>query len=284
MKKVLLLCLLAITASNQAIPAGNRTTAGGRSFAMGGTSVARDDIWSLVNNPAGTAFLRHAGAALSFENRFLLKELTCKQFGLAIPTRGGTFGIALFQFGNTQYNEIKAGVSYARKLGTHFAVGVRLDYIRIHLAGEYGNKNLATCEIGLFFRPDKHLCIGVHLVNPVPVKIARYPEELLPSVLCVGISYRFSDAFLADLEVEKDLVNPLMIRAGAEYRMAGPAYARIGISTSPMTFTFGFGLAFRRIKLDVASGYHQALGFSPSGSFIYTFNEDKKSSSRAKEQ
>lgn len=271
MKNVIIICFLGLFTIQNGFTTGERTAAGGRSLAMGGTSVAQCDFWSLCNNQAGTAWLKGAGLGLNFENRFLLKELMYQQLGFALPSKAGTFGLFASRFGTNQYSEIKAGLSYARKFGKHFSVGIQLDYIRIQILNDYGSKNLLSCEIGLIYQSDQHLTIGVQLLNPVPVKITAHPREQLPSVICIGLSYRFSNNFLAAIEAEKDLENPLALSAGAEYHFAKPAYARIGISTSPMSFTFGFGLEFGKIKFDMASGYHQSLGFSPSGSIIYSF-------------
>ncbi len=271
MKNIITICLLGIFSIQDAFTLGERTPSGARSQAMGQTSVALCDFWSLSNNQAGTAWLKSISAGLSFENRFLVKELMYEQLGFALPTMAGTFGLFAGRFGNTQYSEIKAGLSYARKFGKHFAVGIQLDYFRIQITDDYGNKNLLSCEIGLMYQADKHLSIGVQVLNPVPVAITAHPREQLPSIICIGLSYRFSDNFLTTVESEKDLENPLAFRAGVEYHFARPAYARIGISTSPMSFSFGFGLEFGKLKFDMASGYHQALGFSPSGSIIYSF-------------
>ncbi len=271
MKIIIAICLLVLLLSNSCFAAWERHSAGGRSQAMGGTSAASADLWSLSNNQAGTAFLKGFSAGISFENRFLLKELMFEQVGLALPVKAGTFGLIITRFGNGQYSELKAGFSYARKLGTRFSVGVQLDYLRIQISNEYGNKNLISCEIGLMYQADKHLTVGLQLLNPVPVKITTYPMEHLPTLICAALAYRFSEVFTIAVETEKDLENPISFRAGAEYHVAKPAYARIGISTSPVSFTFGFGLEFGKLKLDMASGYHQALGFSPSGSIIYSF-------------
>ena len=271
MKKLILFCLLFFQASPKGFSAGERTPAGGRSQAMGGTSAASSDFWSLANNQAGAAWLTGVNAGFSFENRFLLKELMYEQVGFALPLKPGTFGVLVNRFGNNQYSELKAGLSFARAFGKHFSIGVQLDYLRIHVMDDYGNRNLISCEIGLMYQADRHLNIGVQVLNPVPVKITANPVELLPSIICLGLSYRFSDDFITAIEAEKDLEHPPVFRAGAEYHFARPAYARVGISTNPMSFTFGFGLEFGKLKLDIASGYHQALGFSPSGSVIYSF-------------
>ncbi|MCX6306067.1 MAG: hypothetical protein NT040_13980 [Bacteroidetes bacterium] len=271
MKNLIIICFLSFLPPLGGYAAGERTPAGGRSQSMGGTSVAQSDFWSLSNNQAGTAWLTRAGAGMACENHFLVKALSCEQLGLALPVRAGTFGLIVNRWGNIQYSEIKAGLSYARKFGKYFAVGIQFDYFRIQVTDGYGSKNLATCEIGLMYQADRHFSVGVQVVNPVPVKITDHPTEQLPSVICIGLSYRFSDDFLVNAEAEKDMINPVVFRTGAEYHIARPAFVRIGLSTGPMSFTFGFGLEFGKIRFDIASGYHQALGFSPSGSFIYSF-------------
>jgi len=252
--------------------AGENIPVGGRSSAMGGISVSQNDFWSISNNQAGAAWFKGVTAGLYAENRFLMKELMVQQIGIALPLKAGTFALLVSHSGNNLYNEIKAGLSYARKFGKHFAVGVQIDYLRIHIKDDYGSKNLLSCEIGLMYHADQHMNIGIHLINPVPVHITAYPAELLPTIICVGLSYQFSDAFVAAIEAEKDLEHRPLFRAGAEYRFTKPFLARIGIATNPMSFTFGFGLETGRIKIDISSEYNQALGFSPSVSIIYSFS------------
>lgn len=263
--------LLVLLITQTGFAAGERFAAGGRSLALGSASVALCDLWSLCNNQAGAAWLKRVSVGLGFENRFLLKELMYKQVGFALPLKAGTIGLVANHSGTGQYSEMKAGLSFARKFGKYFSVGIQLTYLRIHISEDYGNKNLVSCEIGLMYHADRHLTVGVQLLNPVPVKINDYPMEQLPGLIVAGISYSFSRDFMATLEAEKDLEHPLILRAGAEYHMVSHAYARIGISTNPTSFSFGFGLEFGRITIDMASGYHQALGFSPSGSVIYSF-------------
>jgi hypothetical protein len=271
MKRAMMVSLLALLTIQNGFTAGERTPAGGRAWAMGGTSVSNCDFWSVTNNQAGTAWLHGACIGFAFDNRFMLKELMSEQLGFVMPLKAGTFGVILNRFGDNQYSEFKSGISYARKFGEHFSTGVQFDYLRIHINMDNGNKNLLSSEIGLMYQADHHLCIGVQILNPYPVKITENPAEQLPADICIGLSYQFSGGFVAAIEAEKDLKNPVVIRTGAEYHFAGPAFARIGISTSPMSFTFGFGLIFGKTKTDIASGYHQALGFSPSGSVIYSF-------------
>jgi len=250
---------------------GERIVAGGRSAAMAGNSVSIIDFWSVGNNQAGSAWLDKISAGIYFENRFLMKSLLYEEIGFVLPLKAGTFGLVLTHSGTASYSEMKASVSYARKFGNHFSAGISAVYLRLGLPEEYGAKNLVSCEIGLMFIPNKRFSLGLQIVNPVPIKITKNPVELLPITVCIGITYHFSDSFFAGIEAEKDLLHRPLIRLGAEYHFIKSAYARLGISLNPAKFAFGFGLEFGNLKIDLASEYHQVLGFSPSGSIIYCF-------------
>jgi hypothetical protein len=271
MKKHITSCLIILLSTHNGFAAGERNPAGSRALAMGGTSVAVSDIWSLFNNQAGTAWFNGACAAICAENNYLIGELTREHAGFILPVKVGVIGLQGSRFGNENYNELKAGLNFARKFGRHFSIGVQLDYLLLQLENFYGNRNLVSCEIGLMYRSGKNLSIGMQIVNPVPVKVTTHPSELLPSLICTGISCRFSDNFSMAVEAEKDIVNPIRFRVGGEYQVVRPVCFRIGISTDPICFSFGLGFDYRKFRFDISTGYHQALGFSPSGSLIYSF-------------
>jgi len=272
MKKIaFIVCLAGITF--KVFGAGELHIAGSRGLAMGSATVAISDFWSVFNNPAGTSWEKGISAGFSFENHFFLKELSYKIIGFTIPLKPGTIGIIASQYGNSLYSEIKAGISFSRKFGKYFSAAVQLDYFRVQIAESYGNKNLVSFEIGLLFKANRNISLGLHLLNPVPIKLTVHPVEYLPLVVRLGIAYSISTSFVAILEAEKDLINKLLIKAGAEYHFAKSFSARIGISTNPTIFTFGFGLNFGRFTLDFASGYHPVLGFTPSGSLVFSFQK-----------
>jgi len=249
---------------------------GGRAPAMGTSSVATIDFWSVCNNQAGNAWATSFSAGFSFENQFLIKELCYKTLGMIIPFRPVTLGIVIMHSGAGGYNEIKAGISLSRKFGKRFSAGVQFDYLRFQLSDGYGSRNLISCEAGFLYQVNKQIIIGVHFLNPIPVKLTFEPKEYLPTVIRIGLSYHFSESLEVLIEAEKDLTNKPLIKAGMEYRCAKPVYARIGICTNPTLFTFGFGLEFGGFQMDFASGYHPVLGFTPAGSITYRFIRKSK--------
>jgi len=262
--------------SYQGKAAGELYLAGGRTFAMGTASVTLTDFWAVVNNQAANAWNKQISAGFCIESRFLLKELSFETIGLTIPLKFGNIGAAVSHIGTVQFSEIKAGISFSRKFGKNFSAGVQFDYLRIQLGQEYGSRNLFSSEIGLFYKVTRDLFIGIHIKNPVPIKITEYPKEYLPTIFRLGLSYSFASTFLFILEIEKDLTNKPIVKAGTEYRFIRIACARLGIALNPTLFTFGFGLEFNHFCFDLASGYQPVLGFTPSLSISYRFGKMEK--------
>ena len=271
-----IILLIPIILPLHAMSGGEFFVAGGRSLAMGRVSVSITDFWSVYNNQAANAFVVNSGAGISIENRYLVKELSYKIVAATIVLKPGSIGIVATHFGTSVYSEIKAGIIFARKFGKFFAVGVQLDYLRFHIAEDYGTKNLFSFEVSFFYKATKGLSAGLQVINPVPLRLTDDPKEYLPTLIRLGISYAFSPSFITSVEMEKDLDHPPIIRAGAEYRFCKPLAARIGVAANPATFTFGVGLTMGRFDLDVSSGYQPILGFTPGLSLIYGFGKNGK--------
>jgi hypothetical protein len=254
-----------------AMASGELSATGGRAAAMGNTCMAFYDGWSGFNNQAGLGWCKKFSAGAYYENRFLLKELSLKAIGAVLPVKKGAFGLSFRYFGFSLYNEIKTGLAFGMRFGNSFSAGIQLDYLRFHVGEDYGTKNLFTFEIGLQYRAKEQLCLAVHIFNPVLIKLTNDPVERVPTVIRLGIAWQASKNFITSAEVEKDLVNIPIIKAGLEYHFVNPLYIRIGFLTNPTQFTFGFGLEFGNLSFDIASSYHMVLGFSPQGSIIYLF-------------
>lgn len=246
---------------------------GARAAAMSNAAVTNVDEWAIHHNQAALAYLKKPTAAISYQNRFLLNELSTKAVAFALPTENaGTFGVSVSQFGYTQYNETKAGIAYARQLGKRISAGVRLNYYHIGFQESYyGNTGVLTAEIGMLAKVTDDLTIGAHLYNPSYAKIADYNDERIPVILRIGAGYEFSEKLTANVEVQKDLNNDPNVKIGAEYKVVDMLYLRGGLSTNHFENSFGFGLNFGDFSIDLASSYHYILGYSPQASMHYAF-------------
>jgi hypothetical protein len=243
---------------------------GARSLSLGGFSTTLSDVWSANNNQAGLGFVDQISGGLSYESRFLLKEIAYKSGAFALPTKLGAFGLTVTSFGYSAYNETKAGLSYGQKLNDKIALGVQLNYTNVKIGQEYGQKSALTGAIGLIANLSKEIAVGVHVYNPTRTKFADYNNERLPTIMKLGLDYKFSEKVFLAVETEKDIDFGAIARVGIEYNPIDILYLRGGISTNPTLSSFGFGLKLKDFKLDLSTSFHQTLGITPGISIIYT--------------
>ena len=256
---------------NVALSQSEWNVQGGRSAGMGFTSAAVSDFWSVNNNQAGMAFYDNTAAGVYYENRYLIKEMATQAGAFTFKTGFGVFGATVVYSGDANYNTTKAGLAYALKLGSHIAAGIQLDYIGTALGEEYGKRSSFTFDAGIMVKITEELTFGVHTFNPMHVKLADYNDERIPATMNAGFGFTFSDKLLLTAEACKSSEFPMEFRTGAEYKMGKIAYARIGLSTNPARYTFGFGLEMKHLSVDLSSSVHSVLGYSPQLSLQYSF-------------
>jgi len=256
--------------------AGDHKIIGGKAAGLGYTSVTCADQWSVFNNEAGLAWCKRFSVGTYVENRFLLKELSLKALAVTIPAGRGAFGVSFLHFGFTLYSEMNAGIAYGIRLGNSFSAGVRIGCLRIHIADGFRDKNLCSIEAGLQFHASDHIWMGLHAVNPFPFRISSQSLDHLPTIVRLGLSWKITGGLYSDIEIEKDLIQKPVLKAGIDYRPTRTLSIRIGFLSNPATFTFGTGLEFGNLQFDLASSYHMILGYSPQVSLIYTFGKPEQ--------
>ncbi|MCH2046410.1 MAG: hypothetical protein MK212_20010 [Saprospiraceae bacterium] len=260
---------------------GSPQNAGARGAAMGNASVTFTDINSAFSNQAGLAFLEELSFTAYGESRFLTTGINSFLFGVAYPHKKlGTFGLTVNYFGFDAYSEQKIGISYARKLFKNLSLGVQLDYLGTRIP-EYGSANSLTFELGLLAKVNDELSIGVHAYSPVRVPVhlgANGNFDKISPIFKIGAAYTPSKHVILSGEIEKNLDHPFNGKLGIEYRPIDVFAIRAGVSTSPFLASFGFGLRLKSLDIDLASSYHQMLGFTPSLSVSYAVGRAGKES------
>lgn len=264
----LLLLFVLIKTSNAS---GEWIAHGGRSAGMGLSSAAVIDFWSVNNNQAGMAFYNKTAAGIYFENRFLIKELGTQTGAFTLKTKYGVLGTTVSYSGDANYSTTKAGLAYALKFGNHFSAGIQLDYIGTKLGEDYGKRNNITFDAGIMVKITEQLTFGAHTFNPMHVQLSEYNNESIPTTLNAGFGYAFSDKVLLTAEAYKNSEFPMELRTGAEFKLGNVAYARLGLSTNPARYTFGFGVEMKKFTLDLSSSVHSQLGYSPQVSMQIAF-------------
>lgn len=241
---------------------GLTRVSGGRSAAMGGTSVCEQSIWALQNNPAGLATQQGWHFGLYYENQWLLKETAFKCGGIAknVPNIG-CFGISVRQYGWSQFSQNLFSIAYARDFGPYLQMGLRADWIWLHFGDAYPDRNAPGFELGIQSQVTEKLRLGASLFNPLNSKLKTLNEEALPVVMKVGLSYQLTEDFIGQLEIEKDgQRSGVRIGCGLEYVLFDRFSLRAGAQHSPNILSFGVGYQVRNIHVDVAAQLHQALG------------------------
>lgn len=242
---------------------------GARAMSLGNAASTFDDVWAYHNNPGALGAVNTFTAGLSYENRFLLKELQSQGFAVAIPMKVGVISVGGDMFGYRNFRSYKAGIGYSMKLSEKFFAGVQLNYQGLSLSSNYGSKHTISAAAGIYTKITEEWKVGVSAFNIGRAKLSAFEDDRFSTVIRMGTSYLFSKKFLLSIEGEKDLDSRLRFRTGLEYEPLNNFFIRGGVQTAPVEFSFGFGYHFKQIHIDLGSAYHQILGWSPNFSIVF---------------
>lgn len=247
--------------------------AGSRSNAMGDASLNLTDVYSVLNNQASLGVMEHSAVGISATNIFGLEGFNAFTGAAVLHTNsGGNFGLSIQYTGDMNFNQLKGGVAYGRKLGKNFSAGIQLDYVSTQV-NEIDNAAAFTFEAGIRYAPYKNLIASARVYNPVRVKAGdAFPEEELPALFDIGIAYTPSDKVMLAIEGEQQLDADLRIKSGIEYHIAEALFLRGGYMSNPSVFTAGAGIKLKDFSFDFAAQFHQQLGMTPGIGIQYEIN------------
>ena len=241
-----------------------------RHQALGAIYTPLSDGWSVFGNQAGLAEISHPEFGGSFQNRFLISELSSAAGFLIIPVQSNVFALSVYQFGQVPFRHEKFGFAYARTVFSKLKVGFQFNYYRIFLSEDNRSAGTAGLELGLQYILNSNLAVGIHVVNPYQTRIKLYSGKFsYSSFISLGMVYQVSDLLALMSELENDLSDQLRVKAGMEYRVLQNLCLRLGTSGKPRQLSAGFGFQIKRLTIDLASKYDQYLGSSPAVSFQY---------------
>lgn len=250
----------------------NYFSVGARSNSLANSSVALCDGWSYFHNPGALGALKKAEIGISYENRFLLKELQTQSIVYAQPLKKGVISFGALYYGLDIFRSSRIGFGYSMKLLENLCAGVQLNYQSIHFSSNYSPSKTVTAEAGMYLKLMDQWNMGVSLFNLGRSKFSRDSDERLTTLMRIGSTYEFSELVKWTLEAEKNVNSLLRIKSGVEYNPIKKLFFRIGVATQPMEYTFGFAYRFSHFQLDLGSAFHQQLGWSPHFSISYKFD------------
>ena len=243
--------------------------AGARSMSMANSTVALADVWSYHHNPAGLAFVKSTSAGLSYENRFLLKELQSQGAVVAHPLKVGVISAGAQMYGYRAYRTTRVGLGYSMLLGQNISAGVQLNYQGMRI-DNYGSKGTVTAEAGILAKINPKISLGFSVMNIGMAKLSEFEDDRFSTYMRLGLNYQISSKVAILAEIDKSIESKLRVKAGMEYELLDRFFLRLGAASSPTEITFGIGYEFKnRLKIDMGSAWQQHLGWSPHFGLTY---------------
>ncbi|MEO6671292.1 MAG: hypothetical protein ABIN36_17550 [Ferruginibacter sp.] len=242
---------------------------------LGAYSQKQNDVFSFTANQAALAQQKNIAVGIYGERRFLLADNSAYALAAAFPTKLGNFGVKFNYSGFSNFNENAVGLAYGRSLGKKVDIGVQFNYYGYRIPA-YGNASSINFEIGAIFHLTEKINAGIQVYNPVGGKLGKSGDEKLASAYKFGLGYDASDNFFITLETVKEEDKPVNVTGGIQYQFEKQFFARAGFVTESGSAFAGIGIAWKSIRLDVCSGYHPQLGFSPGISLIANLKGKKQ--------
>jgi hypothetical protein len=245
---------------------------GSRYQALSDASAGLSGGWSVFGNQAGLSGINHPVIGGSFQNRFLVKELSTRFGFLVLPIQSSVFAFSLSQFGQIPFRQEKYGLAYARQISPKLNFGMQFNCYRLFLSEENRSVSSFGSELGVQYLFSERLVVGFHVINPYRTGVElssgtfRYPSRIK-----VGTFYRLSDLFSLTSEFENDFGDHFVLKSGIEYTILEKLFLRTGVSGKPYQFSAGIGFETKKLTIDLATTANQYLGNSPSVSFQYQF-------------
>jgi hypothetical protein len=243
---------------------------GARSAALANASVALAGSEAVFHNPALLTCEQKLSLTISYESRFLLKELSLMAAGIAIPVHSGSFGGNYVQFGSGAYRENRLSLMYAKKLGKHFSSAIGFDYLSERLPENSKPFSALSVDIGVAAGTPGKLMIGLHIFNPVRVKLELPGGKVtIPSHIRLGNTWKVTDWLLFCSELDFIGVKPAGIHTGLEFNPFPEISVRVGVSGCPAQISAGTGFRMGRITFNIAFSHHGNLGFTPTAGISF---------------
>lgn len=272
----LLICLVVVVLMHfsLAVKAQDVTFSGASSLALGGIKSVERNHLSVLTNPAGIASIQSPGIAFTYACPYNLQQLSDRAVSAVLPSQWGHFSLLFAQSGYSLSRFNRYGLAYSRTFGRIVAASFQFNGVS-HFIQESGTSHGFFSTAGLQFFPSKAVIIGFFIQNVEQSQIS-YPEQsdLLPVIYAVGLEWKPQHVLSMFLEMEKDQeFNPLY-KFGMELRPIDLLKIRGGLTNNPIKMSFGIGLTWKFIEMDVGLSHHQQLGITSGASFSFSLQKE----------
>ncbi len=268
MKKYWLSLFLCVTISALAIE--NLRLPDVRALSMGGNGVTLSSVY----NPALLEYSSDKVVRLEYFNRYALKELGTITGSFQLPNRYLSTAFQLTSFGYEQYRQNMVRIELAKRLNSHWSVGVSFQYAWIQ--SELYEKMPArlSTDIGIVYSPMDKLLIGIMARDLPSVSISQKQlevKELKSFEIQTGLTYEVIDRLLISAFAAVDESRRIKGGFGLEYVVWERFSLRAGMQTSPFLPCFGAGFRLKGFGIDAVALWHPVLGISSGVGLNYSF-------------
>jgi hypothetical protein len=247
---------------------------GGRSAGLGYASATLHDEWSLLNNVAGLSKVNQPSAAFAYEARSGLIGANRMAAVMTAPVKMGAAAFGLFRFGDDLYNEHVITLGYSNQFGMA-SLGFKVNYIQYHAEG-FGTRHAVSLNFAGLAQLTPQIAVGAYVVNLNQPKLSTLDDERLPTKLVAGVAFQPGRKLLILTELEKDLEYDPTVKWGMEYTVHKKVNFRTGFNLHPNTVFFGLGFLIRKLKIDYALQYNNALNIAQQASAVYRLERNGK--------
>jgi len=237
---------------------------GASSMGMAFAVTATPGHWNCFHNQALLVAAPSTGFSFGLENRFMMPALSSKAVSAVFALKPAPLGLVATHYGNADYFRIFTGLGSAVRLTEGIALGVQVDFISEHGAGEYRDVSHVTVETGMTCLISSSLTVGVHLFNPLA------PLNTLPSSIEAGLHWKQSGETDLTLTASKASNEPLSLQCGLGWNVLDRLVIRSGYMSSPSSFAFGIGFRTGSIQADAGFLLNSTTGVTSSVSFTWT--------------
>lgn len=220
--------------------------------------------WSCFNNQALLTAASGTSFSASFESRFMMPALSSKAISAVIDSRPAPLGVVVTYYGNGDYYRLFTGAGSAVRLTDGISVGIQVDCLSEHGAGEYRDVTHVTVETGLACTLAPSLTFGLHIFNPLA------PLNSLPSSIETGLHWRQSDDLFLTLAGSKMTGEPLSAQCGISWSALDRLTLRCGYMSSPSSFALGLGCRAGSVLIDTGFLVNTITGITSSMSLVWT--------------
>ncbi|MDR2809187.1 MAG: hypothetical protein LBB84_01350 [Tannerellaceae bacterium] len=241
-----------------------------RTIGMGGNEATA----SAAFNPSLIALYGQKTLCINYFNRYGLKELGSVGGSFYLPGETLSLGGDIFSFGYDAYRESMFRFLTAKRLTTHWALGVSIQYALLETELYEERPAQLSVDVGLTHIPVDNLLIGLSITNFPSVNLgdkSTGKKEFMYYSIQAGFQWEVINRMFISGALSTGEESAIGGSLGLEYVAFRDFCIRAGVKGSPLLPSFGFGYAFSSFHIDVAAVYHPVLGTSTGIGLSFSF-------------